>query len=126
MKTIILTITIITSLNLRAGDTTGTYQLIKDAGIKCPKIVYAQMMFESGYLDCTDCSWSNSNNPFGFFWKGKYIRFCHIEDAIRYYKWWQGELYKGGNYYTFLDRIGYATDPNYIKNLKQVYKSIFK
>ena len=37
-----------------------------------------------------------------------------------YYKTWQNKYYKGGNYYTFLKNIGYATSQEYISKVKSV------
>jgi len=88
--------------------------------IKHPDIVLRQAMFESGWLQCDNCSW-DVGNPFGFFWKGKYLEFCDLHDAVSYYKWWQDQLYQGGDYYAFLDRVGYATYPNYIQELKRMW-----
>lgn len=124
MKTLIL---ILISFNLSAqkADTTGVYQLLVNEGVKQPKIVFSQMMLESGYLNCKNCSWECCNNPFGFFYKGKYVEFCTLYEAIEYYHTWQSRLFKGGDYYQFLKRIGYATDPNYIERLKEVYKLIW-
>jgi hypothetical protein len=89
--------------------------------IQHPDIVMRQLCLESGYLQCDDCSWKCCNNPFGFFWKGKYLRYDNLEHAIEYYKWWQDQNYHGGNYYTFLENVGYATFPGYIQRLKDMW-----
>jgi len=89
-------------------------------GIKHPEIVYAQMMLESGnFRTDKKTSWTCCNNAFGFFYKGKYLNFDNLEHCLEYYKWWQDELYKGGDYYSFLKRVGFAEEPTYIERLKK-------
>lgn len=88
-------------------------------------VVLAQAILESGWFKCTNCS-RELNNPFGFFWKGKYKRFEDLSHAVRYYKTWQTKWYKGGDYYSFLKRVGYAEDPGYEDKLKQIVKQIKK
>jgi hypothetical protein len=43
-----------------------------------------------------------------------------FEKSIEDYKLWQALYYKGGDYYTFLCRMGYAQDRNYIKKLRAI------
>jgi len=86
-------------------------------------IVIAQAILESGWFKCTNCS-RELNNPFGFFWKGKYKKFRDLSHAVFYYKTWQDKWYKGGDYYVFLKKIGYAEDPGYINKLKRINKQL--
>jgi hypothetical protein len=95
-------------------------QLILKYDIKHPDIVLRQAMFETGWLTCTNCSWQY-NNAFGFFWKGSYLKYDSLEESVAYYKWWQDKLYKGGDYYAFLKRVGYATKVNYNEELKKMW-----
>lgn len=46
-----------------------------------------------------------------------YHDFESYEECVMFYKSWQDRRYKGGNYYTFLKRIGYAEDKKYITKL---------
>ena len=92
-------------------------------GVKHPKIVLAQSLLETGHYKCKGCSMDN-NNLFGFFYKGEYLKFNDWQLSVAYYDWWQNELYKGGDYYTFLERVGYATDPEYINKLKSIVKTL--
>lgn len=94
-------------------------QAIIDAGIKNPDVVLRQAILETGWLKCTNCS-LGTNNLFGFFYKGKYLSFENWVESVEYYKWWQDQLYTGGDYYEFLRRVGYATAPNYIRELKNL------
>jgi len=72
-----------------AQDKTELVQLIKGHGIEHAEIVYAQMMLESGNLECTDCSWSNYSNPFGFHNGKRYLVYDNLEHALQGYKDWQ-------------------------------------
>jgi hypothetical protein len=69
------------------GQITPSY--VKGFGIKHEKIVHAQMMLESGNLECTDCSWSNYNNAFGFHNGKRYLRYDNLEHCLEGYKQWQ-------------------------------------
>jgi hypothetical protein len=95
--------------------------------IEHPDIVLRQSVWESGWYRCNDCS-LRYNNPFGFrhtSWVEKgnplgYLKFDTWQKAVVYYKKWQKKRYKGGDYYEFLTKVGYAEDPKYIKNLKSL------
>jgi flagellum-specific peptidoglycan hydrolase FlgJ len=89
--------------------------------IKHPEIVLAQSILETGWYKCSDCS-LDVNNLFGFFYKGKFLGWDTWQESVKYYAWWQGQLYKGGDYYEFLKRIGYFTSKNYIVELKKIVK----
>lgn len=104
-----------------AQDTTGVRQMIIAYDIKHPDIVMRQLCLESGYLNCKDCSWACCNNPFGMYYKGAYLNYDNLEHAIEYYKWWQDQLYTGGDYYDFLERVGYAEEPTYVERLKEMW-----
>jgi len=86
--------------------------------IKHPEIVLRQACLESSFF--TSSLWRRANNPFGFFYKGEYLTFNHWKDAVDYYKTWQNKRYEGGNYYLFLDRIGYAEDSLYEIKVKNI------
>ena len=88
--------------------------------IKEPLIVLRQVLWETGHLKCTNCS-LDYNNLFGMGWNGKkYHEYTNWIESIQAYKIWQDKYYKGGNYYDFLDSIGYAEDSKYISNLKMI------
>ncbi len=94
-----------------------TLQQIKDKGIKHPEIVYAQYRLETG--NGVSRAFTEYNNAFGFTLKGRLMRFKSVNACVEYYKTWQDKRYVTGDYYVFLQKIGYATDENYIKLLKQ-------
>ena len=91
---------------------------IKRQGIKSPQIVLKQSILETGWYTSHGCR--KRKNLFGFWYKGKYLSFNTWQESITYYKNWQERHYNGGDYYDFLERIGYATDKNYINKLKAI------
>jgi len=104
----------------KVGDSLNKENLLEyilERRIKYPIIVFKQAMLETGWLKCNNCS-RRFNNLFGFLTKKGYLSFNHWKKSVDYYKWWQDKLYKGGDYYVFIKRIGYAEDPEYIIKLK--------
>ena len=92
---------------------------LENAGVQHADIVLRQAILETGWFKCTKCSLSR-NNIFGFWYKKKYIQFDNWKDCVAYYKRWQDRHYSGGDYYVFLKKVGYATDPSYVKRLKSI------
>lgn len=83
-------------------------------GVKHTDIVMKQVRLETGNLKHV-----KDNNLFGFRGNNGYLKFETWQDAVQYKKEWQDKRYKGGNYYEFLLRVGYATDTSYINKLKE-------
>lgn len=90
-------------------------ELIKQ-GIKHHKIVLAQAKLESNYGKSKVAK--DTNNLFGLRKGKRYRRFSHWTESVTAYKNLIQSRYSGGNYYKFLDRIGYAEDDAYIIKLK--------
>lgn len=82
--------------------------------LKHTDILLKQIKLETGNLKRI-----KDNNLFGFR-KNDYLSFNTWMDCIKYAKVWQDKRYKGGNYYTFLDKINYAEDPLYFEKLKRI------
>ena len=95
------------------------YRELINQGVKNPEIVMKQVIAETNWLKCKKCS-RQFNNLFGFLTKNGYLKFDNWRESIAYYKQWQDQFYKGGDYYAFLRRIGYATAENYERLLKQI------
>lgn len=93
-------------------------ELIKQ-DVKHPEIVLRQSILETGWFTCESCS-LQKNNIFGFYYKKKYIEFDSWQESVAYYKRWQTRHYKGGDYYAFLKRVGFATLPQYVSRLKSI------
>ena len=88
--------------------------------IKFPLIVYRQVLWETGHLKCKNCS-LDYLNIFGYGWNGKtYHKYTDWRESIKAYKTWQIKYYKKGDYYQFLENIGYATDETYIQKLQSI------
>ena len=100
---------------------------LRAIGIKYPTIVWRQVMLETGWgksqlatqgknlfgMKHTERGWS-----LGWLWG--HAHYASFDDGISDYKEWQDRYYRGGDYYEFLRRIGYAGDEFYIDKLKQI------
>lgn len=105
---------------------------IKECRIKYPSIVRAQINLETGYL--TSKIFKENKNLFGMRYPfqrettalGELYNHAFYKDykeSVIDYKIWQSLYYhKGENYYTFLQRMGYATDEKYLKKLQKIVK----
>lgn len=102
------------------------YEALVKYKVKHPEIVLAQSILETGWYDCDNCSLS-VNNLFGL-WDSKnkrYFPYDTWEDSIGGYLRGIQYRYNSENYedyYEFLEKIGYASDPNYIVKLKKLVK----
>lgn len=103
--------------------------------VKHPEIVMAQCRLETGNL--TSHIYIQNNNLFGMKrcsvhpiykkrettslgTKNNHAYYSNWKQSIADYKLWQDRFYKGaGDYYKFLEAIGYAASPTYIKKLKE-------
>ena len=103
-----------------------TKELVKEAceyfGLKHSEIVVAQSILETGHYHSDNCV--KHNNLFGLYnsRRAQYYKFD---------KWWKSVIayrdmiqyrYKGGDYYEWLQKIGYAEDPSYISKVKGIVK----
>ena len=85
-------------------------------GVPHPGIVLAQARLETGNFKSKLCK--QKHNLFGIKHNGKYASYPSWRESVRDYKRCISSRYKGGDYYAFLKRIGYAKDPQYIRKLK--------
>lgn len=123
LKYLLVIILVLLSLKLHyyspitnSSDALTIYNVRKELiiqGLQHVDILIAQVRLETGNL-----KYIKGNNLFGFR-TNKYMTFNTWKECIIYMKNWQLRKYKGGNYYTFLDSIGYAEDNMYTKKLKQ-------
>lgn len=86
-------------------------------GLPHAKIVLAQARLETGNFKSDRCR--RDHNLFGIKHGNRYARYSTWQDSVRDYKQRISSRYKGGDYYAFLKRIGYASDKLYISKLKQ-------
>lgn len=92
--------------------------------IQHPDIVYAQAILETGHFRSQGCL--RDNNLFGLYnsKKRQYHKFDHWSVSVVKYKEWIQRRYKPPeDYYKFLQRIGYASDPNYVNKLRNIVKN---
>jgi hypothetical protein len=100
------------------------YKKIIEYKIEHPKIVFSQVMVETGQLKSQGAR--IKNNLFGFNNKSGHMEFDSWEESIVYYKEWQDKKYIGGNYHNFLKKVGYAKDSMYIRKLILMESKLFK
>ena len=81
-------------------------------------IVLAQSLLETGKYTSKNCR--NKNNLFGIRRNNKYQSYKNWKESIIDYKKSISKRYKGGDYYKFLENIGYAEDPAYTQLLKEI------
>lgn len=98
---------------------------LKKNNVKNINIVLAQAKLETGHF--TSKAFKKYHNLFGLSKKKKgseneyeLIQFNHWKESVKFYKRFQEKNYKGGNYYVFLRKIGYAEDSTYIDKLKVI------
>lgn len=84
------------------------------------QIVLAQARLESGNFKSD--FYRKTNNLFGLKKGKEYATYKHWRDSIKDYKERISSRYNGGCYYEFLKEIKYATNPNYVKLIKQIAK----
>lgn len=94
------------------------YDKMVKAGVAHPKIVLKQAIHESANFKNKRAQ--QQNNYLGLMKRGRLIRFESLDACIDFYKRVIQSRYDGGDYYRFLHRIGYATDPAYKQKVKKV------
>ena len=86
-----------------------------------PEIVYAQAILETGNFKSHGAR--VKHNLFGLMKKNRLRTFNHWEESVKYYKEHIQNRYNGkGDYYAFLKRIRYASDPTYTNKLKKIVR----
>lgn len=100
------------------------YREIRRNGIRYPKIVLAQAILETGWFRSPLCR--DRHNLFGLTnpRTGKYYEFGHWTESVKAYYDMVQYRYKGGNYLLWLRDIGYAEDPNYVRSVIKVLKTL--
>lgn len=87
-------------------------------GVKHPEIVLAQAQLETGFYRSAVCK--QYNNLFGLRHKNGYYKFNNWQESVAAYRDYVQYKYKGGDYFDFLTRIGYAEEPNYTQYVKSL------
>lgn len=92
-------------------------ELIKK-NIPHANIVLAQAKLETGNFKSNLVH--THQNIFGLKKGNRYRRYSHWTECVEDYKKCISNRYNGGSYYAFLNRIGYASHPNYTRLLKEM------
>ena len=90
---------------------------LNDIGCKHVDIVLAQARHETGNFTSYSCR--VRHNLFGLRYNHKYMVFDNWKQSCDKYMTSIQYKYESGDYYEFLEQIGYATDTLYIYKLKQ-------
>jgi|GEM_PF-397435 hypothetical protein len=110
------------------------YHCLLEYHVECPKTVLAIAIYETGWLECKNCTYQY-NNFFGFRANHDYLRFKSIYDCLEYFKIWQETYYMPwklkhpkGTYYEYLAHVKYAhaNMGNYLKTIKSIERLISK
>lgn len=98
--------------------------VLEKHGVSHPRIVIAQALLETGYFTSRVCL--EKNNLFGLRRPkdGSYYEFDNWEESVKAYRDYVQYKYKGGDYYQFLQRIGYAEDPDYVTKVRQIARTL--
>jgi len=116
MKIIYLLITLFISPDSPTKES--VYEYLISINCKHPEIVTAQSVLETGWYKSYSCR--TRHNLFGLRYKHQYLIFDNWKESCDAYLSKVQYKYTGGDYYRFLDSIGYAVDTNYIYNLKRI------
>ena len=118
MKKTIITIILFMAASVSHGQTIEQVRAeIVRQGLPHPDIVLAQARLETGNFKSRRCK--VDHNIFGIKHGRQYAKYRRWHDCVSDYKKRISSRYKGGDYYAFLRRIGYARDPQYIQKLKR-------
>lgn len=119
MKKLYLTlISLIININIYALHRDSVYNELIRQEVPHANIVLKQAIHETGNFKSQLCK--KHNNLFGLKGRKGYRKYSSYKECIADYKRLISSRYKGGDYYAFLVRIGYAADKQYISKLKKI------
>ena len=96
---------------------------LKKQNVPHAHIVLAQSIHETGNYKSKLCK--THNNIFGMKKGNQYKKYNDYIECIEDYKKLISSRYKKGeDYYQFLSRIGYASDPEYNEKLKKIIQKV--
>lgn len=83
-------------------------------------------ILETGYFISRVCL--ENNNLFGLRRpsNGEYYKFKNWEESVKAYRDYVQYKYKGGDYFSFLNRIGYAEDNIYVSKVRSIVNALKK
>lgn len=116
-------ITLLMLLTVTIGRAQTKAEVLKELhkqGIPHANIVLAQARLETGNFKSRRCR--VDHNLFGIKHGRRYARYSHWRESVADYKKRISSRYKGGDYYSFLKRIGYAEDKKYLSKVKEIVR----
>ena len=118
MKKTIITIILLLAASVSHGQTIAEVraEIVRQC-LPHPEIVLAQARLESGNFKSTRAK--RDHTILGIKHGTRYAKYARWQDCVADYKRRISSRYKGGDYYVFLRKIGYAQDPEYINKLKR-------
>ena len=92
--------------------------------VKFKRIVAAQAILETGHFSSSLCK--RSHNLFGLRRPsdGSYYEFSSWQESVRAYRDYVQYKYSDGDYYSFLNRIGYAQDQQYTSKVRRIAQGL--
>ena len=93
------------------------YDYAKSIGIKQAVIVTSQAALETGWFKSYGCK--TRKNLFGLGGSNQ-MSFDTWQESVVFYRDYIQNRYKGGSYFEFLDRIGYAADKSYNEKVRSI------
>ena len=123
MKKIITLIVLALSVcSVPAQTSKEVYNELCRLNVPHPEIVLAQARLETGNFTSILCK--KYHNLFGIKHKGRYAHYRNWRESVADYKRCISSRYKGGDYYVFLRKIGYASDTKYTTKVKNIAKKL--
>lgn len=88
--------------------------------IQHPDIVVAQAILETGHFRSENCI--KKNNLFGLYnsYKHEFFEFNHWSESVKAYHNLIQYRYTEGDYFKWLEKIGYAEDTLYVSKVKSI------
>lgn len=117
MKNLLIIILFALPLTMTAQTKNEVLAELKRQGVPHASIVLAQARLETGNFKSSLCR--KHHNLFGIKRGRSYARYATWQQSVADYKKRISSRYKGGDYYAFLRRIGYAEAKDYIQKLKK-------
>jgi len=117
MKTTLTTLALMVAMATTAQTTEQVAKELVRQGVPHAKIVLAQARLETGNFKSRRCR--QDHNLFGIKHGKRYARYATWQDSVKDYKQRISSRYAGGDYYAFLRRIKYASDPLYTTKLRR-------
>ena len=121
MRKAILTILLMAASVSRGQTISEVRAEIVRQGLPHPEIVLAQARLETGNFKSRRCR--VDHNIFGIKHSGRYAKYRRWQDCVADYKACISSRYKGGCYYKFLERIGYASDKRYPDKVRRIVET---